>query len=312
MRRFCQTLVRPSKGDRIFGVPPTFIRQACFELVICLAVIGSIVVAAVANPVYRNDYMIRHKDSRYSWYEIAEAAFGFTLLVEFIIKVVADGFIFTPNAYISSFWNVIDFLILVSLLVNLSVTLAVAGNVSRFVRSLKALRALRLITLFGWMRSTFHSIIFAGAPRIIDAAVLAMLYMIPYAVWGLNIFNGRFFSCTDGNMAGKTECINEYVSNPLDGSNLGFLAPRAWQNPKSGTQWSFDSFQHSLLILFEIVSLEGWIDVMAAAMSITGINEQPFQDATQANAIFFLVYNLLGIVVILTLFIRYCDSIGGC
>lgn len=295
----------PSNGDRIFGTPPTFVGQACFELAILAAVIGGIVVAAVANPVYRRDYIIRHNNPRFPWYETAETAFGLTLFVEFIIKIIADGFIFTPNAYIYSIWNAIDFFILVSLLVNLTITMVVVGSISRLVRSLKALRALRLITLFGWMRSTFHSIIFAGAARIIDAAVLAMLYMIPYAVWGLNIFNGRFYSCNDGNSVGRADCINEFISNPLDGENLGFLAPRAWQNPKDGTQWSFDSFPDSLLILFEIVSLEGWINVLASAMAISGPNEQPSQDATQANAIFFLIYNLLGAVVILTLFIRY-------
>ena len=51
LRKFCQTLVTPSNGDRIFGTAPTFIGQACFELIILLAVIGGIVVAAVANPV---------------------------------------------------------------------------------------------------------------------------------------------------------------------------------------------------------------------------------------------------------------------
>lgn len=304
VRQFCQTLVAPSNGDRIFGTPPTFLGQASFQLLVFLAVLGGIIVAAIANPVYRRDYVFRNDDPRFPWYDVAEATFGLALLVEFIIKVVADGFIFTPNAYVYSIWNIIDFLILISLLVNLSVTLIAAGSISRLARSLKALRALRLITLFGWMRTTFHSIIFAGAARILDAAVLAMLYMIPYAVWGLNIFNGRFFACNDGSSAGKADCVNEFISTPLDGQNLGFLAPRSWQNPKSGTQWSFDTFAHSLLILFEIVSEEGWINVLSAAMAITGLDTQPSQDATQANSIFFVVYNLLGGVVILTLFVR--------
>ncbi|KAF8321114.1 hypothetical protein DL93DRAFT_1599778 [Clavulina sp. PMI_390] len=305
LRRFCQTLVMPSNGDRINGTPPTFVGQACFELIILIAVIGGMIVAAIANPVYRADYVKKHNNPQFPWYDVAETAFGLTLLVEFIIKIIADGFMFTPNAYLYSIWNVIDFIILVSLLVNLAAALIVIGELNRLLRSLKALRALRLITIFGWMRSTFHSVLFAGASRILDAAVLAMLYMIPYAVWGLNLFNGLFYTCNDGgsNIFGKSDCINEFISTPLDGQNLGFLAPRSWRNPQSGTQWSFDSFSASLLILFEIVSLEGWINVLGAAMAITSIDQQPNQDATQANAIFFLAYNLLGAVVILTLFV---------
>ena len=88
------------------------------------------------------------------------------------------------------------------------------------------------------------------------------------------------------------------------GNSFNFLVPRVWNNPAPSTVFSFDSFRDSLLILFEIVSLEGWIDVMSVATSAKGRNLQPQTNASQANAIFFLIYNLLGAIVILTLFVR--------
>jgi hypothetical protein len=51
----------------------------------------------------------------------------------------------------------------------------------------------------------------------------------------------------------------------------------------------FDSFHSLLLILFEIVSLEGWVDGMGIATSITGNNSQLQTNATQINIIFILV-----------------------
>jgi hypothetical protein len=80
---------------------------------------------------------------------------------------------------------------------------------------------------------------------------------------------------------------------------FGFVVPRVWDNPVPSTVFSFDSFRSSLLILFEIVSLEGWVDGMGIATSITGNTSQPQTNAAQMNAIFVLVYNLLGAVVIL-------------
>lgn len=80
-----------------------------------------------------------------------------------------------------------------------------------------------------------------------------------------------------------------------------------WSNPglaESTTVWAFDSFRQSILILFEIVSLEGWIDVMNAAMSIVAIDTQSQQNYSQWNSIFFLIFNLFGAVIILTLFVR--------
>ena len=302
LRHTCQRMVAPSNGDRVFGRPPNFWAQLGFQVFLLLAVLGGIVVSSVANPIYRQQYIADHPGIRFPWYEVAQGAFALVLVIEFIIKVIADGLAFTPNAYIFNIWNVVDFMILAAVLGSAIPTLASSGSISRFGRALRAFPALRLITIFGFMRSTFHSVIFAGAERILSAAVLALLYMIPYAVWGLNVFSGLLFSCNDSNSTGKSTCVGEYAASPV--GDLGFLAPRAWSNPQTSTRWSFDDFRSSLLILFETVSLEGWIDVLTAGMKITGLDQQPSQDASQANAIFFVAYNLMGAVVILTLFVR--------
>ncbi|TFK38523.1 high-affinity cell membrane calcium channel [Crucibulum laeve] len=302
IRKMCQKLTQPARGERIFGTLTSPIAHPIFQLILLLTVIGGIVVESIATPIYRRNYYATHGLIRGSWFDIAEATFGFTLFVEFLIKIIADGFVFTPNAYVRSIWNILDFLIMVGIIVNVSTGLIFIGGLSRFTRSLKALRALRLITLIDRMRFTFQSLILSGALRIMDAAVLAILYMIPYAVWGLNIFAGKMNMCNDDEVPGMAECVGEYTNSVYDEA-FAFPIPRAWDNPSPSTQFSFDSFRASLLILFEIVSLEGWIDVMGVAMSITGEGQQPHTNASQGNAIFFLIYNLMGGVVILTLFI---------
>lgn len=217
------------------------------------------------------------------------------------MKVIADGFAFTPNAYLLSSWNALDLFVLCTLVVNVTTELAVIGGVSRFTRAIKAFRALRLINLSDLMRRTFSGLV-AGADRFIDASVLAILYIVPFAIWGQNLFSGVLYSCTDdsSNILKKSDCVGEYGASP---SEWTFLAPRAWQNPTEGSMYSFDDFRSSLLILFEIVSLEGWINVMTTAMSVTGFNNQLQTDASQVNALFFVIYNLIGAVFVLTLFV---------
>lgn len=303
LRQLCQKVVQPARGDRIFGTPPSSVALPIFQLFILLTVIGGIVVEGIATPIYRRNFFLEHGLTRGAWFIIAETTFGFTLFVEFVIKVVADGFVFTPNGYLHTLWNCLDFFIMIGIIVNITTGLIFIGGLSRFTRSLKALRALRLITLVEKMRDTFGTLIIFGAVRILDAAVLAILYMIPYAVWGLNIFNGRLNSCNDNSVNGLGDCVGEYINNVYDNA-FGFPVPRAWDNPSPSTSFSFDSFRSSLLILFEIVSLEGWIDVMQVANSITGKNQQPQANASPTNAIFFVIYNLLGAVVVLTIFVR--------
>ena len=152
--------------------------------------------------------------------------------------------------------------VLISLLINVISEIVVPGGVSHFTRALKAFRALRLINLSSLMRDTFHAVMIAGAGHILDASLLALLYIIPYAVWGQNLFAGLLYSCNDDgdHIQTKLDCHGEYASTPL---NWSFLAPRAWHNPSDGSIYSFDDFKSALLILFEIVSLEGWIDAVS-------------------------------------------------
>lgn len=144
------------------------------------------------------------------------------------------------------------------------------------------------------MRNTFHGIV-ASSGRFLDASLLAILYIVPYAVWGQNLFGGLLYSCNDSGagISSRVDCVGEFAASP---SQWTFLAPRVWQNPTEGSQYSFDDFRSALLILFEVVSLEGWISVMTAAMAIVGRDMQSSPDATQVNALFFVIYNLIGAV----------------
>ncbi len=152
------------------------------------------------------------------------------------------------------------------------------------------------------MRDTFHAVMIAGAGRILDASILSILYIIPYAVWGQNLFAGLLYSCNDGSNSIQTkfDCSGEYMSSP---GSFNFLAPRVWGNPTEGSVYSFDDFKGALLILFEIISLEGWINVMSTAMSVAGKDQQLQNDNRQVNALFFLIYNLVGSTTVLTLFV---------
>lgn len=67
--------------------------------------------------------------------------------------------------------------------------------------------------------------------------------------------------------------------------------------------YDFDSFGDALFILFQVVSQEGWVDLMWSAQSITGVFTQPAWFSQQGNAVYFVLFNLLGAVFVLTLFV---------
>lgn len=105
----------------------------------------------------------------------------------------------------------------------------------------------------------------------------------------MQIFSGLLYSCNDPDVSTKAQCVGEYAASAID--DWAFMIPRVWSNPYV---WSFDSFRSSLLILFELLSLEGLIDVMESVMRITGRDQQPEENASQFNALFFVLYNVIG------------------
>jgi hypothetical protein len=103
---------------------------------------------------------------------------------------------------------------------------------------------------------------------------------------------------TSSGIVNLSDCFGEWNSTPYS-NDWNILAPRVVSN----SYFNFDNFGSSLFILFQIVSQEGWVDVMWRAQSITGRGLQPRYFAAQGNALFFVIFNLLATVFVLTLFI---------
>lgn len=125
-----------------------------------------------------------------------------------------------------------------------------------------------------------------------------MSFLLPFALYGLKLFNGQLLECNDSDFGYSSldHCVGEYNSQP---TNWDVLAPRAVGN----SYYDFDNFPDSLFILFQIVSQEGWIDVLYKVMSITQPGHQPEKNASKAKGLFFVFFNLLGAVFVLTLFV---------
>lgn len=183
IRQLCQKLVEPcSGGQRLRGKKANKIASWVFQGVIFSCIIASIAVAAIATPYYRRESFLKNGHVLIAWYSLAEVSLGTVFVLEFVVKVVADGFIFAPNAYLLSLANDIDFFVsrwaeppvaeeeevkgtererlqvLLTVIINISTLLLAKTGDDRFTRSLKAFRALRLINIWPSVRETFYSV----------------------------------------------------------------------------------------------------------------------------------------------------------
>ncbi|CAG8953256.1 hypothetical protein HYFRA_00003459 [Hymenoscyphus fraxineus] len=302
IRHFCQRIVGPGRGgERIDGVEPNRVVWYAFSAFIYAAIVAMVLLACVTTPLYQKEYFQTHAFSVKNWFVWVDMSFAVVFSVEALIKVLADGLFWTPNAYFRSSWGMIDGVVLITFWINVITSLMGDGEVSRAVGAFKALRALRLLNVSDSARETFHSLIVVGFSKFFSAAFVSLSLLIPFAVYGVNLFNGRLVSCNDSNFPGGSnlnDCFGEYQANPFS-ENWPIIQPRVAANQF----FDFDDFGSSLFILFQIVSQEGWVDVMSAAESIVGPGLQPQFQTSQGNAVFFVIFNILATVFILTLFI---------
>ncbi|KAI4924587.1 hypothetical protein J4E85_007703 [Alternaria conjuncta] len=300
IRKLCQRVVGPGRGgDRIEGVAPSVPVWYAFSAFIYAAIIAMVLLACITTPLYQREYFMTHDFSVKNWFVWVDMGFAVLFSIEALIKVIADGFFWTPNAYFRGSWGFIDGIVLITLWVNVGTSFLNEGQVTRTVGAFKALRALRLLNISDSARNHFHALIVRGWWKLFSAAFVSLSLLIPFAIYGLNLFVGQLQSCNDGDFPGGAslrDCVGEYNSKPFDWE---VLAPRQAANP----YYDFDNFGDALFILFQIVSQEGWTDNMWTAMSITGVYTQPADRASQGNSVYFIVFNLLGAVFVLTLFV---------
>lgn len=306
-RKFCQRLVPPSVGKRTDGVQFyeddtdeygqkfyfRHIERDIFVLFLAIMTVLLIVFSCYVTPLRR---MENHM-GLWGWYTYLNVGFVCIFSIEFLVKTVADGVLYTPNAYLRNPWNIIDFIVLVSMWINFLAFVKNNGNLSRIFRGLTALRALRCLTISNMARQTFNMVVFDGIKKIFEATFVSLTLLFPFTIWGMNIFRGRLGTCSDNNV-GKDGCYNEFTNNVFQ---WDVMMPRVYQQP----YLYLDSFGSALKSMYEIVSLEGWVDLLENLMNSTGVGTVTQTFASPGNAVFLVLFNFLSMVFILNLFVSF-------
>jgi len=258
-----------------------------FENFILCCIVASSVTLAMDGP--ENITAGSTLEQTLAWLDIC-----FTVLftVELMMKVVVYGLVLGEGAYLKDWWNRLDaFIVLVSIL-----SLVAAGSdgmdAVRSLRTLRALRPLRTIKRAPGLRCVVEAIIRCMPPFINIAMVSSVFYLI-FAIMGVQFWAGKFWRCNDGSVSHADNCIGLYV---VDGTNT----TRKWSNAPI----HFDNVHQGMLTLFEVASLELWLDVMYNAMDVPSeINIQPVRDQSFIYCLYFVVFVIVGAFLIANLFV---------
>jgi hypothetical protein len=254
IRYWCKRLVGSSNDGQAE-------RRNLFNWIVMACVLVSIIMVVLDEPSTR---LTRKDTSKQDVFDTIEISLSVVFIIELAIRIIADGLLLTPNAYLRNHWNQLDICVI---LLNITTIFMGTDEAPRGLSTFRSLRILRLIRYFNGVRDIFVSL-FYSFPLMLDALIFTFLVLIPFAVYGVNIFGGLMWLCNDESVLTRAECIGEYNYNISSDEDVevNMWIPRVWQNPENGF-YSYDNFPAALQQLFSLTSTEGWVDSMFSAMS---------------------------------------------
>eukprot|EP01065_Artemidia_motanka_P038546 TRINITY_DN4739_c0_g2_i1.p1 TRINITY_DN4739_c0_g2~~TRINITY_DN4739_c0_g2_i1.p1 ORF type:complete len:1780 (+),score=600.00 TRINITY_DN4739_c0_g2_i1:173-5512(+) len=118
-----------------------------------------------------------------------DAVFNVLFAAEMVVKLGALGLLLHPRAYLRSTWNVLDGVIVVGGIIQISQGCSPGGGNMNILRSLRVLRPLRTMSRVKGMRIILRSL-FAALPSLIDNIFLIGFLILIFAILGVQLFRG--------------------------------------------------------------------------------------------------------------------------
>ena len=129
------------------------------------------------------------------------------------------------------------------------------------LRALRALRPLRMISRNQGMKLIVNALL-SSLPSMTNVTIVCLLFLLIFAIMGVDSFKGNFGYCSLDD-----EDLLAQVKSRADCERLG----GSWDTPDA----NFDSTPIGCRTLFEMMSTEGWIDVMNAGIDAVPLEKLP-------------------------------------
>ncbi|GFX25695.1 voltage-dependent calcium channel type A subunit alpha-1 [Trichonephila clavipes] len=192
---------------------------------------------------------------------------------ETLLKILALGFILHKGAYLRNIWNIMDFVVVVTGIIN--ITAEESENLDlRMLRSFRVLRPLKLVSRTPSLQVVLKSIIKAMAP-LLQIGLLVLFAIVIFAIIGLEFYSGALHK-TCFSIVDRYEIVTEgdqttpcYMTHDPDKIPSGAYTcdpneaqcDEGWIGPNFGIT-SFDNIFFAMLTVFQCITMEGWTAIL--------------------------------------------------
>ncbi|XP_036142401.1 voltage-dependent calcium channel type A subunit alpha-1 isoform X6 [Monomorium pharaonis] len=216
-------------------------------------------------------------------------AFTGVFTVEMILKIIDLGVILHPGSYLREFWNIMDAVVVICAMVSFTFDMigSSAGQDLSTIKSLRVLRVLRplkTIKRVPKLKAVFDCVV-NSLKNVINILIVYILFQFIFAVIAVQLFNGKFFHCTDESKYTETDCNGEYFVFE-EGKMIPVPKQREWKSQS----FHYDNVMVAMLTLFAVQTGEGWPQILQNSMAATYENKGPIQNFRIEMSIFYIVY----------------------
>ncbi|XP_057675955.1 voltage-dependent L-type calcium channel subunit alpha-1D-like [Corythoichthys intestinalis] len=229
----------------------------------------------------------------------ADYVFTSVFTVEIVLKMTVYGAFLHTGSFCRNAFNLLDLLV-VSVSLTSFFLHSSAISVVKILRVLRVLRPLRAINRAKGLKNVVQCV-FVAIRTIGNILIVTTLLQFMFACIGVQLFKGRFYSCTDEAKHTPDECKGTFVVYKDGDMNHPMVKERIWQN----SDFNFDNVLMGMLALFTVSTFEGWPQLLYRAVDANAINHGPIYNYRVEISVFFIIYIIIIAFFMMNIFVGF-------
>ncbi|XP_071438805.1 muscle calcium channel subunit alpha-1 isoform X3 [Hetaerina americana] len=219
--------------------------------------------------------------------------------VEICLKMISYGFVLHEGAFCRSAFNLLDLLVVCVSLISMFFSSG-AISVVKILRVLRVLRPLRAINRAKGLKHVVQCVIVA-VKTIGNIVLVTCLLQFMFAVIGVQLFKGKFFSCTDASKMTEEECRGSYLVFEKGDIDRPTVKNRTW----SKNDFHFDDVAKAMLTLFTVSTFEGWPGLLYVSIDSHAEDYGPIHNFRPIVAAFYIIYIIIIAFFMVNIFVGF-------
>ncbi|XP_036335354.1 muscle calcium channel subunit alpha-1 isoform X1 [Rhagoletis pomonella] len=219
--------------------------------------------------------------------------------IELLLKLISYGFVLHDGAFCRSAFNLLDLLVVCVSLISIQSS----SNAISFVKILRVLRVLRPLRAINRAKGLKYVVkcVVVAIKTIGNIMLVTYLLQFMFAVIGVQLFKGKFSSCTDGSKMTREDCFGTYLFYEDGDVHKPRLKERVWILNK----FHFDDVAKAMLTLFTVSTFEGWPALLYVSIDSNKEDGGPIHNFRPIVAAYYIIYIIVIAFFMVNIFVGF-------